>query len=153
MPHAFRLVKRKFADKAFAGQGAKRHGGRWNSKGYAMVYASDTIALAALELLVHLGRQEVLAHYVVFRLELRDQQVLRLDRASLPPDWRDDPPPPSTALIGDEWLTSGASLALAVPSVIVPEQDNFLLNPKHPEFQEVAERATTDRFEFDPRLA
>ena len=153
MPSVFRIVKHKLAETAFEGLGAKRHGGRWNSKGSPVVYASDSIALAALELLVHLKRQEVLTHYVVFRLELADQQVLGLERDALPVDWRDDPPPPSTAEIGDEWLESGLSLALAVPSVIVPEQQHLLLNPQHPNFQTVAEKSASSPFEFDMRLS
>ncbi|MEA3274571.1 MAG: RES family NAD+ phosphorylase [Pseudomonadota bacterium] len=147
MPKVFRIVKKKHTDTALEGLGAKRHGGRWNSKGAPVVYASDSIALAALELLVHLKRQEVLAHYVVFQLALTDEQVLALEGDALPADWQDDPPPPSTAEIGDDWLDSGASLALAVPSVIVPGQHIFLLSPQHPEFQAVADQATSFPFE------
>ncbi len=153
MPKIFRIIKKKYADTAFEGLGAKRHGGRWNSKGAPVVYVSDSIALATLELLVHLKRQEVLAHYVVFQLELTDDQVLGLEWGAVPADWRDDPPPPSTAEIGDGWLDSGASLALAVPSVIVPEQHNFLLNPEHPDYPAVVDRATSFSFELDPRLS
>lgn len=153
MPEVFRIVKRKLAETAFEGLGAKRHGGRWNSKGLPVVYTSDSVSLAALELLVHLKRQEVLVHYVGFRLELADSQVLDLEQEILPADWLDDPPPPSTADIGDGWLESGLSLALAVPSVIVPEQHNILLNPKHADFQAVADKAVSSPFEFDMRLS
>lgn len=152
MAKVFRIVKKKYADTALEGLGAKRHGGRWNSKGARVVYVSDSIALAALELLVHLKREEVLAHYVVFQLELKTDQVLGLEWDVVPADWRNDPPPPSTAEIGDEWLDSGASLALAVPSVIVPEQHNFLLNPEHPDYPAVADRATSFPFDLDLRL-
>ena len=153
MPKVFRIVKKKYAEFALEGLGARRHGGRWNSKGTLAVYASDSVALAALELLVHIKRQEVLAHYVVFRLELTHDQVLGLAWEAVPADWRDDPPPPSTAEVGDGWLDSSASLALAVPSVIVPEQHNFLLNPEHPDYQAVADQATFFPFELDPRLS
>jgi RES domain-containing protein len=70
-----------------------------------------------------------------------------------PPDWRDDPPPSLTAEIGDEWLESGVSLALAVPSLIVPEQHNVLLNPQHVDFRAVADKATSFPFQFDMRLS
>ena len=152
MPNVFRIVKKKYAGTALEGLGAKRYGGRWNSKGTPVVYASDSIALAALELLVHLKRPELLAHYVILQLGLTDDQVLGLERDALPADWRNDPPPPSTAEIGDEWVDNGASLALAVPSVIVPEQYNFLLNSEHPNFQAVADQATSFPFELDLRL-
>jgi RES domain-containing protein len=149
----FRLVKQKYADTALEGLGAKRHGGRWNSKGIALVYGSDSIALAALELLVHLKRADVLAHYTVFELEVADDQVLSLEQDALPKDWQADPPPPSTAAIGDEWAESQTSLALAVPSIVIPQQLNLLLNPAHPEYRAVAERSTSLPFAFDHRLA
>jgi RES domain-containing protein len=149
----FRIFKRKLAETAFDGLGPKRHGGRWNSKGVPLVYTSDSIALAGLELLVHLKRQEVLVHHVGFRLELVNSQVLDLEREILPADWRDDPPPPSTAEIGDGWLESRLSSALAAPSVIVPEQHNLLLSPKHADFQAVADKAVSFPFEFDMRLS
>ncbi|MGH8472716.1 MAG: RES family NAD+ phosphorylase, partial [Gammaproteobacteria bacterium] len=100
---AYRLVKARYADTALDGSGAKAHGGRWNSKGVRMVYASDSVALAALELLVHLHRSAVLNRYVLFSLELHDESVMVLDESALSPDWRGDPPPSSTAGIGDEW--------------------------------------------------
>jgi RES domain-containing protein len=149
---AYRLVKERYAERALDGSGAKTHGGRWNGKGTAMVHASDSIALAALELLVHLQRQAMLNAYVLFTLPLPDSQVMLLDRTALPPDWRRDPPPASTAAIGDEWATSGLSLALSVPSTLVPQQSNILLNSAHPAFAAVAAEATREPFEFDPRL-
>jgi len=152
LPQVFRIAKRKHADGALEGLGAKRHGGRWNSRGVPVVYGSDCIALAALELLVHLRRPEILTQYQVFQLELTDDQVLGLAWDGMPPDWRDDPPPPSTAEIGDEWLDSSASLALAVPSVVVPQQLNFLLNPGHPAYKSVIEQVVSFPFDYDPRL-
>ncbi len=153
MPKVFRVGKQKYVETALEGLGAKRHGGRWNSKGTPVVYASDSIALAALELLVHLKRPETLVRYVIMQLEFADDQVLGLERDDLPPDWRNNPPPPSTAEIGDEWFDNGASLALAVPSVVVPEQYNFLLNPEHPDFQAVADQAVLFPFGLDQRLS
>jgi len=149
---AYRLVKARFADTALDGSGAKAHGGRWNSKGITMVYASDSIALAALELLVHLHRSEVLNQYVLCSLALPDEGVMVLDHSTLPADWRGDPPPSSTAAIGDEWIASGLSLALAVPSTLVPQQRNVLLNPVHAAYETIIDAAATEPFKFDPRL-
>jgi RES domain-containing protein len=148
----YRLVKERYADSALDGSGAKAHGGRWNSKGVGVVYASDSVALAALELLVHLHRSEVLNRYVLFALELPPASVMALDEAALPPDWRGDPPPSSTAAIGDEWALSGISLALAVPSTLVPQQSNVLINPAHPDFEALRSAATAEPFNVDPRL-
>ncbi len=149
---AYRLVKARYADTALDGSGAKAHGGRWNSKGVPMVYASDSIALAALELLVHLHRGEILNQYRLYCLELPDDRVMSLDERALPADWRRDPAPMSTAEIGDEWAASLQSPALAVPSTVVPSQRNILLNPAHEDFQKLIADATSAPFDFDPRL-
>lgn len=152
MTQAYRLVKRHYARTPFDGEGAKRAGGRWNSKGVAMAYASDSIALAALELLVHLHQPGILAQYALCRIILPEDDVLILDRGVLPSDWRSDPPPSSTAEIGDNWFNEAASLALAVPSVIVPAQFNILINPMHPAFDRVSMSVQVEDFEFDSRL-
>ncbi len=149
---AYRLAKARYADTALDGSGAKAHGGRWNSKGVPMVYASDSIALAALELLVHLHRGDILNQYRLYSLELPDDSVLSLDVRALPPDWRRDPAPMSTAKIGDEWAASLQSPALAVPSTVVPSQQNILLNPAHEDFHKLIADATNAAFDFDPRL-
>jgi RES domain-containing protein len=148
----YRLVKERFADTALDGSGAKTYGGRWNRKGHATVYTSDSIALAALELLVHLHRSEALNRYRLFTLDLPDDDVLILDDAGLPADWREDPPPVSTAAIGSAWLTGGQSLALSVPSVLIPQQRNLLLNPGHAASGAVFATAIHQPFDFDPRL-
>ena len=150
---AYRLVKARHQATALDGSGAKAHGGRWNSKGVAMVYASDSVSLAALELLVHLHRSAVLNHYILFGLNVPDEGVMWLDENALPKDWRADPPPSSTAAIGDEWIGSGLSLALSVPSTLIPTQRNLLLNPTHDAFDTVIDSASAERFSFDPRLA
>lgn len=148
----YRLVKERFAERALDGSGAKTYGGRWNREGHAVVYASDSVALAALELLVHLHRSEVLNRYRLVTLDLPDDAVLILDDAGLPADWRDDPAPASTAAIGTAWLTGGQSLALSVPSVLIPQQRNLLLNPAHGASGAVFATATLQPFDFDPRL-
>lgn len=148
----YRLVKERFADRALDGSGAKLYGGRWNRKGHAAVYTSDSIALAVLELLVHLHRSEVLNRYRLVTLDLPDNGAMLLDDSGLPADWREDPAPVSTAAIGTAWLTGGRSLALSVPSVLIPQQRNLLLNPGHPASGTVFATATLHPFDFDPRL-
>ena len=152
MTRLARLVKTRYADSAFDGEGARRYGGRWNSRGRPVVYAADSIALAALELLVHLRSEQILASYTLFRLDLAEDQWMDLDQHPLPEDWNREPAAESTALVGDEWLDSRLSVALRVPSVIVPEEFNFLLNPQHPDFDGVVRRALSRPFGFDRRL-
>ena len=150
---AYRLIKAKYADNPLDPQGAKLYGGRWNSKGVAAVYASDSIALAALEKLVHLHRNDVMNHFVLCEMTLKDDAIMTLAEDALPEDWRDDPPPSSTMAIGDEWLASGESLALAVPSTVVPQQFNLIINPNHPGFGKLKKSLTVEPFVFDCRLA
>ncbi len=148
----YRLVKDRFGDTALDRSGAKFYGRRWNHKGHAVVYSADSIALAALELLVHLHRSEVLNGYCLVMFDLSDDAVLILDDSALPADWRDDPAPVSTAAIGSVWLSGGQSLALSVPSVLIPQQRNLLSNPAHTASGALFETATRQPFDFDPRL-
>lgn len=147
---AWRVVKARHAATAFTGEGAARTGGRWNSRGVRMVYASETLSLAALETLVHLN-PPVLLPYVCFRIELDLDGIETLPNADLPPDWRDEPGPVSTRRLGDRWLAEARSVALRVPSVIIPGESNVLLNPQHPEFARLRP-GTAQPFSFDPRL-
>lgn len=149
---AYRIVKQKWADSAFDGEGAKRYGGRWNSRGKACVYLAGSESLAILEILVHLDTQRFLTHYELFELQLPKRNVVYLDPEKLPACWREEPAPPETAEIGDVWLSEGSELALALPSVIVPREWNFLLNPKHRAFAGVVKRARRLDFEPDKRL-
>jgi len=135
----YRLIKEKYAFEPLDPQGARRYGGRWNSKGMPVVYASDSIALASLEKLVHLHRADILNHFVLCTILLNEDMLMTLAEDVLPVDWRDDPPPISTIVIGDEWLASGESLVLAVPSTVIPQQYNLLINPEHPSFNDLTD--------------
>lgn len=135
MPCAWRIVPARRADEAFTGHGAKLYGGRWNSKGRSMVYVSQSRALAMLEILVHINPQPITAlNYVAFSVEWEDRLTRWLDPADLPAEWREEPPGASTMRLGDQWARERLSAALAVPSAIIPEETNFLLNPDHPDF-------------------
>lgn len=131
---AFRIVKAAFTAAAFDGEGARQFGGRWNSPGVAMVYTSATQSLAMLEMLVHLQSRQVIDSYVVIPIEFDEGLVKAVDERKLPADWRSSPAPPSLLQIGNDWATSNASAVMRVPSVIVPRESNYLLNPNHPDF-------------------
>ena len=150
MPEAWRIVKAKHAATAFSGDGAAKTGGRWSSRGVPVVYASSTKSLAALETLVHLN-PPVPFNYVAFRLQFDDTLIENIPLNRLPADWRVEPPPPSTKAIGDAWLREVRSAVLALPSVIVPGELNYLLNPAHPAFKKIS-IGKPERFVFDPRL-
>lgn len=151
--YGYRLVKKKWAASAFDGEGAKRYGGRWNGRGRRCVYLASSESLAILEVMVHLDDYRLLDHYALFRVELTNISLMRLSEKALPSNWREDPAPPETAAIGDEWLQSKSSLALAIPSVIVPRELNYMLNPGRPDYEALARSATQISFEPDPRLA
>lgn len=149
---AYRLANARYAESAFDGQGARRYGGRWNPIGSAVVYLADSLALAALEVLVHTDRPALLERYVWFEVRLPEALVLDLAPADLPDDWRRSPEPESTVGIGAAWLKSGASAVLRVPSVVVPLHHNFMLDPAHVDAAAI-EIAPPQPFAFDRRLA
>jgi len=148
----YRLVKKKRADNAFDGEGGKLYGGRWNSKGKPCIYLATTPSLALLEIMVHLEDYSLLASYSLFQMTIPGTLLLELDQKSLPKDWRADPAPLSTAQIGDDWLLEQTSLALYVPSTIMPIENNILLNPKHPDYTKVLKTIKEVDFSPDPRL-
>jgi RES domain-containing protein len=148
---AFRIVKKKRALTAFTGDGAREYGGRWNEPGTPMVYAAQTRALAALESLAHYAGAERRIAFLVFTLDVPDALVAILPASRLPSDWRREEPSGSTQAIGSEWQRSGESVALLVPSVLIPQEFCLLLNPDHPDTKKVAV-AWPEPFEFDGRL-
>ena len=150
MAEAWRIVKEKHAATAFTGEGAAKAGGRWNSRGVAVVYTSQTKSLAVLESLVHLN-PPVRFQYAAFHLEFPETCLERQSEAQLPADWRSEPPPPSTQQIGDYWVRRARTAVLALPSVIIPEETNYLLNPAHPDFANII-IGPPEPFAFDPRL-
>jgi RES domain-containing protein len=151
MLSAWRLTKTKYLAAAWNGEGAKKAGGRWNSAGVAVVYVSGSLSLALVEVLVHLP-PEILPAFSAVPVAFDDSLVTEVPPARLPPAWKDSPPPPATQAIGDQWVASGASAVLRVPSVIVPGEPNFILNPAHPDFGRIR-IGTAMSFPFDPRLA
>ncbi len=148
----YRLVKKKWAASAFDGEGAKRYGGRFNSRGLRCVYVAASESLAILEIMVHLDDYRLLEHFTLFSVQLPDKVIMQLNTRLLPSNWREDPAPAETAIIGDEWLEANLSVALAVPSVIVPRETNYLLNPEHPEYEPLMAQAQELPFDPDPRL-
>src|SRR2546428_8497824 len=127
---AWRIVKARHVAAAFDGEGARLEGGRWNSPGRPMVYTSQSAALAALEMLVHLGRGSILSAYVLIPFTFDDTRVSRLDRGRLRTNWRSYPAPPELPLIGDEWVKSGMSAGVEVPSAGIETAPNEHLNPQ-----------------------
>lgn len=137
MPAAWRITRAGLASNAFDGEGARLYGSRWSSPGTRMAFASESLSLAILEVLVHLQRSSTLASYVTFTVEFQEELVEELDPSLLPGNWRNFPAPPQTRAIGNAWVRSGSSVLLRVPSVIVIHEHNFLINPGHPDISKL----------------
>ncbi len=153
MTVAWRLVRPEQGtfERAFSGEGARLFGGRWNTPGRRVVYLSATLSLAALETLVHADRRAFERDHVAFRLELPDASVLSLSMAEVPPGWRARPVSPAARAVGNVWLHDEVSLALWVPSAVVPLERNLLVNPAHPAWGAVTPTEPI-AFRFDDRL-
>lgn len=147
----YRLVKRKYASSAFDGEGAKLFGGRWNSKGTAVVYLADSMSLAILEVMVHLENYKALQHYVCYEVSFDASFLLTITDEDLPSNWQEYPAPIDTANIGDQWVKENASVLLSVPSVIVPNERNYMINVNHPKAKQ-ATRIEPIKFAPDSRL-
>jgi RES domain-containing protein len=149
---AWRISKRKYINTAFSGEGAFRYGGRWNSRGVPVVYLGGNPSISALEIVVNTDDSEDLYRipYVLIPVDFDEALVTRPQ--SLPDDWKQDPPPPSCAAVGDEWLRSDRSAVLEVPSAVIPLERNFILNPLHKDFPQIT-IGKSQAFEFDSRLA
>ena len=150
MRQAFRIVREAYASTAFTGEGAALMGGRWNSPGARVVYTSATASLAGLETLVHLN-PALRFKYLIFPIEFDERLVEKVPPASLPAGWRDEPPPPATKRLGDDWVKQARSAVFELPSVIIPGESNFLLNTSHPDFETIIV-GKAEAFSFDSRL-
>ena len=132
----WRLVTARFVDTAFSGEGARRYGGRWNTKGVPLIYTAGSQSLGMLEMLVQ--DEPLRARYFVIPAEVpTDMKIDRVNFDLLPSDWRDHTALEQLRTVGTEWAMQLSSAVLAVPSAVVPAETNYLLNPKHPGFSRI----------------
>jgi RES domain-containing protein len=132
---AWRIEKRKRLSSATTGEGARIAGGRWNSIGNPVVYASEHLSLAVLEILVHSPTPEQrMVPRALSDIAVPESLIEVLAPRLLPAGFGYNSPLGPTQVIGDAWLESKRSVALLVPSAIVTTEMNLLLNPLHPEF-------------------
>ena len=146
-------MRRRFAASvaaAYDGSGAEKYGGRWNSVDVRVAYASATVSLAALELRVHSHLHNLASDYVVVYAEIPHDAVTEL--SILPRGWNELVPSSEVAAVGDEFVRTGRALALAVPSVVIPSESNYLINPRHPDMARVRFGDELEPLSFDMRL-
>lgn len=137
-----------------SGGGAAAVGGRWNSKGNHVIYAGTSISLCALETLAHIGDDITCRNRFLVAIDIPTKLLngcKTLTSAVLPVTWVAEPPGMDTMRIGDEWLRNANELVLRVPSVIVHEEFNVLINPKHKDASQVRARVVRP-YIYDPRL-
>ncbi|MDE1187674.1 MAG: RES family NAD+ phosphorylase [Pantoea sp.] len=149
----YRMTKTRFLSSAWSGYGAREGGGRWNSIGVSMVYASETASLTMLETLIHLQSASILDFFTLLSIEVPDDLIQWIDVAQLPQDWAAAQAPAALRQFGDFWSESQTSVALRVPSALSPVEFNYLLNPEHPQFSLLAQDAVAIPFRFDERFA
>jgi len=116
-----------------------------------MVYCSEHLSLAALEILVHARPVKIADEFRVFRVVWNEVLMISLKQSQLPKGWNAEPPGPASKRIGNEWIKNARSAVLALPSVIVPLERTFLLNPRHRDFRKI-KITTRGDFILDPRL-
>jgi len=151
----WRLCRAPYVAEAFSGEGARRFGGRWNSRGVRMVYASTSLALAAIELFVHLEPGQAPDDLMAISALLPEGEPSRTaEPADLADGWWTDNPEaggPAPQELGDAWIGSRESLAMLVPSVPIRAEWNVLVNPLHSRIGEVRVEAAQP-FVFDMRM-
>lgn len=152
MTRAWRIAKACHQDDAFSGNGGLHSAGRWHAKGQRVVYAASSLALAALEVFVHLKRAHAAIRWVMFEIVIPDEVAVEVRaKARLPRGWRSEPPIAAAMRIGTDWLRAGRSAVLRVPSAIIPSESKLLLNPLHADFRKLRPGKARP-FEFDARL-
>ena len=148
---AWRICRKRFAAEAASGEGARLYGGRWNSRGVRVVYASTSLALAAIEIFVNLEPKLRPPDLVSVEIEIPEElEVARINLKDLPAKWfssRDD----SLRHVGDDWVAARKSAILMVPSAAIRGEWNVLLNPTHEDFSHITMREP-EPFEFDLRM-
>jgi len=151
----YRLTQKKHSETPFSPIGAKLFGGRWNSKGTEALYFAESESLCVLEVFVHVKNDpDIITQYDLYRIDMPNALIVKLDQEDLPPAWRAIPASEATQEIGDEFLNVDEPqfAALQVPSTISPRDKNYVVNPDHPAMKEVIKTHEKLEFEFDPRI-
>lgn len=148
----FRLCRRAFSKNPLDGRGGLFAAGRWHSPRRLVCYASDSLALASLEALVHCEPDLLPRDLIAIEIAVPPRlKIDRIDIRELPRSWRRYPAPRTLQGLGNAWLDGANACVLRVPSALVPSESNFLINPAHPDVRKlrVVGRAA---FRFDERL-
>ena len=146
----FRLTKSKYKEQ-LSGKGAELYGGRWNSKGYQIIYTCENRALCTTEIAVHTPLGIVPKNYFLQSIHIPTVKIQEVRLSDLPNNWKNFPHEIATQEIGSNFIESNKYLILKVPSAIVQDEFNYLINPNHKDFSKV-KILDIDIFEFDRRM-
>lgn len=144
----YRLATEKFAQD-LSGEGAKIYGGRWNPVGFAALYMSEYISLSILEILTRANKNTSPGSYRLLSVQVPDTSVVIIEFKKLKKGWQQHID--YTRSIGEDFLKTNQSMVLKVPSAIVPQEHNFLINPLHKDFKKV-KIVGNELLELDKRL-
>jgi RES domain-containing protein len=147
---AWRLLKAKYFEEAFSGEGAFKYGGRWNSIGVRVVYTAQSISLATLEILAGGAAIDLLDDFVKISVEFDDSSIQTLRH--LPEAWNNYPAGRKTREIGDAWVKELKSVVLKVPSAVIQEEFIYVINPLHPNAGRSLKIGKAEKFHVDRRL-
>jgi len=146
----YRIAKQKYIND-LTGTGAKTVGGRWNPKGVAVLYTSTSASLSILEVLAHLPAAYFPDDMAIATIELPKELISEIDIKKLPDNWNKTPAPITIQNFTMNWISQNECLGLLVPSIIIPKENNLLINPLHPDFNKV-KLVKVEPFNFDTRL-
>ena len=152
MTLVFRVLRAAYAHTPFDGEGAYRYGGRWSSPGTRLAYASEHQSLAMLEYFVHLDPEDSPDDLVLAVAEVPAKvSGERVAISELPANWRETPAPSELAQIGDNFVKRAENCVLLVPSALAASENNWLINPQHPEFRQIVLHSA-EPLHYDPRM-
>lgn len=147
----YRLAKERFKND-LSGKGAEIAGGRWNSKGVAVLYTSESRALCTTEIAVHTPLGILPDDFYLITIDIPDNiEIKEIKVTQLPENWKNIPHINDTQQTGNKFIKEKKFLVLKVPSAVVQGDYNYLLNPAHKDFEKIKIKKT-EKFEFDKRL-
>ena len=146
----YRLTKEKYKDE-LSGRGAELYGGRWNNKGYQIIYTGESRALCTTEIAVHIPLGIVPQDYFLQSIQLPNLKLYEIQQQSLDRDWRNFPHEISTKLVGDNFIKENRFLIMKVPSAVIQDEYNYLINPNHKQYSKI-KLLKVEPFKFDNRL-
>lgn len=148
----WRITHKQYADSAFTGEGARIYGGRFNSEGLPSIYTSGNLSLALLEMLVQSNDRNYFSSCVSIYADIPVTTIKQMTPELLPDAWDAVPYSTASQLFGDKWINDSESAVLKVPSVAVPVEWNYVINPLHPDFKKI-EIFDSTVLPFDERLS